>query len=441
MLKKGAHPVPTIITKDSTHFYCTYWGSGQLKAARLLCAAAVLTFGVFAGVAAAGPVRSVGVMTFVDADTVVIADWRAGEIHALQLVPAAGATPKPFNLKNVSTPIARALRTHPDKLRFEDMAFRPGTELAYITVSVDRGTSVPRPALVSVDAAGRVAVVDLVNTRRTSAEIRSRPAADKRLWRDVPEAAYTVTDLVFHDGRLYVAGLSNAVFASTLRVYEFPFSGAATATSVEMYHPVHNQLETRAPIRTMAIVTLNGEPSLVAAFTCTPLVTIALKDLKDGAHIIGKTIAELGWGSTPVDMVTFDIGQGPMVLLTNSHKSADLMPVSAIAEASARPGLYTPIKWPSDPLLGLKSTFIPMSGIAHLGTQNKEFLGALRRNPASGVMELVSIRKGAFLRLSDFVNEYDFADFKYGPNDAFRGVHRMLRADEGYPDLAGRAAE
>ena len=100
-------------------------------------------------------------------------------------------------------------------------------------------------------------------------------------------------------------------------------------------------------------------------------------------------------------MVTFDAGQGPMVLLTNSHKSADLMPVSAIAEASARPGLTTPIKWPSEPLLGLKSTFIPMSGIAQLGTQNNELPGALRRDAASGTMELVSIRKGAFLRLSD----------------------------------------
>jgi len=186
---------------------------------------------------------------------------------------------------------------------------------------------------------------------------------------------------------------------------------------------------------------LNGEPSLVAAFTCTPLVTIALKDLKDGAHVTAKTIAELGWGSAPVDMVTFDAGQGPMVLLTNSHKSADLMPVSAIAEASARPGLNTPIKWPSEPLLGLKSTFIPMSGIAQLGNQNKEFLGALRRDEASGAMELVSMRKGAFLRLSDFVNEYDFSDFKYGPSDGFRGVHQMLRTDEGYPDLAKRAAQ
>jgi hypothetical protein len=293
---------------------------------------------------------------------------------------------------------------------------------------------------VSIDATGKVTVINLAKTPRTSVELKNAPSAEKRLWRDVPEASYTVTDMVFYEGKLYVAGLSNASFASSLRIFDFPFTGTSTITSVEMYHAVHNQMETRAPIRKMVIVTLNGEPTLVAAYTCTPLVTIPLKDLKDGAHIVGKTIAELGWGSAPVDMVTFDAGQGPMVLLTNSHKSADLMSVSAIAEASARPGLSTPIKVPTEPLEGLRSTYIPISGVAHLGSQNKDFLAVLRADERSGAMELLSIRKGAFLRLSDFINEYDFADFKYGPNDPWVGTHHMLRTDEGYSDMAARAA-
>lgn len=37
----------------------------------------------------ARPVRSVGTMTFVDGNTLVIADWRAGELHAFRLPPAA----------------------------------------------------------------------------------------------------------------------------------------------------------------------------------------------------------------------------------------------------------------------------------------------------------------------------------------------------------------
>lgn len=387
----------------------------------------------------AAPVLSTGTMSFVDADHLVIADWRSGQLHAITLPTAAAGTPKAFNLKNVSGPIARALHTSPENLRFEDMAFRPGAELAYVTLSVQKGTATPSPALVSVDATGKVAVVNLAKVQRSSVAVGNAPAADKRLWRDTPQASYTVTDIAYFGNKLYVAGLSNASFASTLRVFDFPFKGEATATSVEMYHPVHNQLETRAPIRKMIVTTLNGEPSLVAAFTCSPLVTIPLKDLKDGAHIAAKTIAEFGWGSAPVGMVMFDSQQGPMVLLTHSHKSADLMSVSDIAAAATRPGLSTPIKWPSEPLLGLKSTYVPLSGIARLSNQDGDFLAALRRNEASGAMELVSMRKGLFLRLSDFVNEYDFADFKYEPNDGWRDVHRMLRTDEGYADLAPRS--
>ena len=399
-----------------------------------------LTMAASATFAFAGPVRSVGSMTFADANTVVIADWRSGEIHAVRLPVASDAPAKPFNLKDVSSLVSHALGVQPYVVRFEDMAFRPGTELAYVTVSVDRGGKAPSPGLVSIDSAGKVQVFDLAKLPHTSAAIKDVPDTDKRLWRDVPEAAYTVTDMVFYEGKLYVAGLSNASFASTLRVFDFPFTGSTTSTSIEMYHAVHNELETRAPIRKMVVVRLNGEPSLVAAYTCTPLVTIPLKELRDGAHVVGKTIAELGWGSAPVDMVTFDAGQGPAVLLANSHKAADLMAVDSIAQASTKPGLATPIKWPSEPLLGLKSTPIPIAGIAQLANQDKDFLAALRRNAGSGAMELVSIRKGAFLRLSDFVNEYDFADFTYQPNDGFRDVHRVLRGDEGYPDLAARAA-
>lgn len=417
--------------------------SGPARRRRI--AAAALLLGLCVAQAGAGPVRSMGTMTFADADTLVVADWRGGELHALQLPPVAPTPARYFNLKDVSGAIARALGTRPETLRFEDMAFRPGSDLAYIGLSVDKGRGLPAPRLVTVDADGKVAVIDPARLKQTSAPIRDLPAADKMLWRDLPQATFSVTDMVYRQGKLYVAGLSNASFASSLRVYDFPFKpgegkdGGAAMSSIEMYHPVHNQIETRAPIRKMVIVDLAGEPTLVAAFTCSPVVTIPLKDLKDGAHIAAKTIAELGWGSQPVDMVSFDTDAGPTVLLTHSHKAADLMSVADIATAAGKPGITTPIKWPAEPLLGLKSTYIPVTGVAQLSVQGKEFLAALRRNEATGAMELVSMRQGMFLRLSDFVNEYDFAGFKYQPGDGFKGVHHRLRIDEGYADLAEKA--
>ncbi len=404
--------------------------------ARTALAAALLA--ATCGVAAAGPVRSVGPMVFPDGDTLVVADWRGQELHAFKLPPAAPAQPHPFNLRDVSAPIAKALHARPEQLRFEDMAFRPGTETAYIALSIDRGAA-STPAVVAVDGQGRVNVVHLDKLAQTTTHIADAPTVDKKFWRDIPESTLTVTDLAYHDGKLYVAGLGNGNFASTLRIYDFPFDDNATATTVEMYHPVHDQLETRAPIRKMAVVTLDGEPSLVAAYTCTPLVVMPLKALVDGAHVKGTTIAELGWGSAPIGMITFDTPQGAQLLLANSAKSADLMPLSAIAAAAKQPSLSTPIQVPTSPLEGLKATYLPLTGLAQVSLQDPQFIGALRRHPATGAMQLVSFRVGAFLRVSDFVNEYDFDDFRYRDGDPFRSAHVVMRTDEGYPELAKRS--
>ena len=92
-----------------------------------------------------------------------------------------------------------------------------------------------------------------------------------------------ITDIDYHDGYLYVAGLTNGEFASTLRKIAYPFTDAQEAVAgIEMYHAVHTQNETRAPIRTMTFKEINGVSTLIAAYTCTPLVTIPTSEIKEG---------------------------------------------------------------------------------------------------------------------------------------------------------------
>jgi len=287
----------------------------------------------------------------------------------------------------------------------------------------------------SIDAFGKVGKIDL-GKARASVDITDQPAADQKFWRDLPAQSLTVTDMKYYHGKLYVAGLSNRSFASTLRVYDYPFTGAAQATTIEMYHPVHNEVESRAPIRAMAIMTIGGEPTLVAAYTCTPLVTIPLKDLKDGAHIVAKTVGELGWGSAPASMVTFKQGDSEYALLANSSRSADLLPLAELAGGAAAPGLATPIDWPTKPYLGVKAMMTPMAAAMRIDNLNDGLLLALRREDASGAMQLMSVPKGGYLRLSDFVNEYDFKDYRYPDGDKFREFHKYARTIEGYPELA-----
>ncbi|MFC3106382.1 hypothetical protein ACFQAT_26660 [Undibacterium arcticum] len=107
-----------------------------------------------------------------------------------------------------------------------------------------------------------------------------------------------------------------------------------------------------------------------------------------------------------------------------------------IADGAAKPGLSTPIDWPTKPYLGVKAMMVPLSASMRVDNLNDNLLLALRRDDATGDMQPVSIPKGAYLRLSDFVNEYDFADYQYPPTDKFRDFHKFGRTIEGYPELA-----
>ena len=117
----------------------------------------------------------------------------------------------------------------------------------------------------------------------------------------------TIVDLKFHAGYLFVAGVSNQEFSSTLRRIPYPFTGAASETQIEIYHVAHGQYETRAPIRTMQFATIDGEDTLIAAYACSPLLTVPVSELKHGAKVRGKTIGDMGNGQ-PISMVAYRDG-------------------------------------------------------------------------------------------------------------------------------------
>ena len=91
-----------------------------------------------------------------------------------------------------------------------------------------------------------------------------------------------------------------------------------------MWHALHAQYETRAPIIAQEIRELNGVPTLIAVYVCTPLVRIPLSELKDGAQVRGEMIGELGYGNTPLDIVSYTdpMDKNDYVLVTNSSRSA-----------------------------------------------------------------------------------------------------------------------
>jgi hypothetical protein len=64
--------------------------------------------------------------------------------------------------------------------------------------------------------------------------------------------------------------------------------------------------------------TLAGQEYVLAAYTCTPLVKIPMRDLKPGAQVKGVTIADLGAGNQPLDMVPYKKNGHAYILIANT---------------------------------------------------------------------------------------------------------------------------
>lgn len=391
--------------------------------------------------ASAGGPTAISAMTIAPDGRLIVADWRQGALLVLAAPPGTPGPEGAFNLKGLNDALIAAGALP----RATAMVWDAASRRALVAVATGTGPDAP-VGIAAITADGVVTLHDAGAMVLARHDLADRPG-EGALWRDTPVASLTVTDMVLREDELLVAGLSNADFAATLRRIPWPFESASRAgvARVEMYHTVHNQIETRAPVRAMAVVQLDGADHLLAAYTCTPLVTVPLADLTDGGAVRARTIAELGYGNTPRRVLPFvltsyDGAQSDWVIVANATKAADLIPLADIAAANARPGLAAPVKAPFETTAGLTPLQVPLTGVVGLADQGPEHLIVLRRDSISGELELVSIRKGAFFRLSDHVNEYDFPTYDYPAGDAFqqgyiRPFHALLRSEEGYPDL------
>ena len=130
----------------------------------------------------------------------------------------------------------------------------------------------------------------------------------------------TITDMAYVNGNLMVAGLSNEEWSSSLRSIPYPFKDADKGATLQIWHASHGRYETQAPVRTFVPYTISGQQYILAAYTCTPLVKIPVSDLKPGAQVKGTTIADLGSGNQPLDMVPYKKDGHDYILVANSSR-------------------------------------------------------------------------------------------------------------------------
>jgi len=311
-------------------------------------------------------------------------------------------------------------------------------------LAIKKGHSPDAPSMVAIVSPmnGDIRFLNVENKNSSNIAI-DNPASDElTFWKDIPATTLTITDMDYHNGFLYVAGLSNGEFASSLRKVAYPFSNRQESTAgIEVYHAVHTQMETRAPIRTMAIADLDGVPTLIASYTCTPLVTIPVSEIREGNSIKGKTIAELGYGNTPIDMITYmsqeqDGSYDEKLLVTHKHRSGSLMSIKEVAKAAQGVGMAGMMAQMPTGTEGMNITYSPTASILHIDNQNAMMVAALKRNMETGGLDMVSELKGVFLRLSEFISEYDFPDYRYDEKQKMtKQFHDMIKPMEGYPEL------
>jgi len=254
--------------------------------------------------------KSIGVLAFAPDGVLFVGDPQGAAIFAIDTADKTAGTGGAIKVEGLDGKIASLLGIDAKQLLINDLAVNPASGNAYLAVTRGQGADAA-PVLLRIDHKGKLEEVPLKDVKFAKATLPD-PSSKDRL--------QSITGLAYVNGRVFVAGLANEEFSSTLRAIPFPFTTADKGTGVEIFHGSHGKLETNSPVRTFTPYDIKGEAHLLAAYTCTPLVKIPVKDLKPGEKVKGTTIAELGNGNRPLDMIVYQKGGKDYILMANNKR-------------------------------------------------------------------------------------------------------------------------
>ena len=270
-------------------------------------------------------VKSVSAMAFGPHGLLFVGDPAGAAIFAIDTGDMKKASDKAIDIPRIDAKVAGLLGVTDKDVRINDIKVNPASGNVYLAVT--RGTAGGQPAIVRIPRGGEPEVVTLKDVPFAKVTLPN-PASGKG-------ATTAITSMAFVDGKLIVAGLSSEQFASTLRVIPFPFKEADKGSAIEIFHGAHNKIETQAPIRTFVAYKIGKEDTIMAAYTCTPLVKIPVSDLKPGTKVKGTTIAELGNGNQPLDMIQYTKEGKDYLLIANSKHGVIKVPTAEFGTAAA----------------------------------------------------------------------------------------------------------
>jgi hypothetical protein len=232
-----------------------------------------------------------------------------------------------------------AAYTKAEQVAIQDLVVNPRTGTPFLAVHADQ-----KPLIVKVIGNSDFEVLDLQACPSSSAVLNDAPE-DKVIQqgrRSRNPRADSITDLAFFENKLLVSGLRDAVASSTVRELNFPFSDQERGVGVQIYHAAHGREEDTAAMQTFVPLVIDGEPTIVGAYVCTPLVKIPVKDLSRAGESVGATtVAELGNRNRPLDMVSYEQDGKEYLLLSNSARGVMKIPTDGLGDA---PELAEPVR-------------------------------------------------------------------------------------------------
>lgn len=326
--------------------------------------------------------QSAGVMTFGPNGVLFVADSLGAMIYALDTQDRTSSTADGMNVTGLRDKVAGLLGTTPDQILINDVAVNPISRNAYVSVARGLGPAAAA-VIVRVTPAGQLSALSLDNVKHAKVAL---PNPGNVGTGRANARAQSITDMGIADGRLFVAGLSNEEFSSTLRSVPLPFpSSIDKGTSIEIWHANHNRFETNAPVRVFVPYKIGQQQNILAAYTCTPLVKFDVSSLKPGTKVMGTTIAELGMGNNPLDMVVYNKEGKEFFLMSNDRRGVMKLPTANLGAAPAiteRVGGTAGVPY---------ETIQPLTNVQQLDKFNEQLALILQLNGASLDLKTVSL--------------------------------------------------
>ena len=261
-------------------------------------------------------IASINTMSFGPEGILSIGDSKNAAIYAIDTKdniskPASDR----IGLQGVDKKIAASLGTTEDKIRITDMVVNPVSKTVYFSVNITDGT----PVILKLNGEN-FENVSLTEASYSKITLENAVNVDAKDRRGRAQRVWAIADMRYHNGKVLVSGLSNKEFSSTFRSIPFPFKDNQDYASLEIWHAAHGKFETYAPIKTFDIITLEDKDYLMASYTCTPLVLFPMDELNEGKHLKGRTVAELGAGNSPLDMISFKKEGKQYFLMSNTNR-------------------------------------------------------------------------------------------------------------------------